>query len=343
VPTTTATHRALIGSLALNGILAVAAVHSVLERGDARADPSPAAPEHGEQLAQAGEPQGQIGQLRALGLSEEQTMPLVLASLTSGIDGAPLAAAEFWRSDWTSMSPEALRTREERLEAVRTALIDTYGPEAESAQPLRALFRPLESRYPFLSPGEQRAIVRSVASRRMPRSHGEFMASLPSELSPTGAFEFALRESPLAMRIRAAQADLTEAEFRALFAKMAEAERTGTALRPESLGSAVPSTKAMKVLSRGDPAWDALRTAATSVPIAERQLWAVYEVLRDSNESLRRVRPGESPPSPAALAAKSRDRHVRIAGLVGEPAAAVLIKTVDEMYRSMPRAPPPLP
>jgi hypothetical protein len=327
----------------LNGALAIAVAHLLLERGDAHADSRPAPSERSQQPARAGDLQGQIGRLRALGLSVDETMPLVLASLMSEIDGAPLAAAEYWRSDWTSMSPEALHSREEQLETVRKALLRSYGPEAESARPLRAIFRPLESRYPFLSPSEQRAIVRSSSSRRMPRSHGEFIAALPPELSPTSALELALRDSPLAMRIRAAQVELTESEFRALFAALEEAERTGTPLRPESLGNAVPRDKAMKVLARGDPAWDALRNAATSVPIPESKRWAVYEVIRDSHDSLLRARQGDSPPSPDALMANMRDRHSRIAGLVGEPAAAVLIRSVDDLYRSMPRAPPPRP
>jgi hypothetical protein len=251
--------------------------------------------------------------LRGLGLSVEETMPIILDRLRRSVYSLSSVEDKYWESDWQSASREAVVARSHQSEAIRAALLSLYGPDAESAAPFHDLFRPLDATLPFLSPAEQRALVQFRLARAsagpppfgpsmpmpaavpasppnmpavnrvpLPGSHAEFVASLPSALSKKSAFEVALRESPLAARLRSARADLTESEFRLLFTAMADAERDRVPLSLELLSRQVPRAKALKVVSQGDPAWLGLQSAASRLSLSEQQVVAIYDAVRQT-------------------------------------------------------------
>jgi hypothetical protein len=298
-------------------------------------------------------------------------MPIILDQLRHRLASvAPAVDDKYWESDWQNASRDALIARSRQSEAIRTALVSLYGPDAESAAPFRDLFRPLDATFPFLSPAEQRAIVqyrltRAVRTSRgpttmgsgmptptsmpaappnmplgnrapLPGSHAEFMASLPSEMSKENAFEFALRESPLAARLRAAHADLTEAEFRALFTAMADAERARVPLSLDLVSKQVPRTKALKVVSQGDPGWLGLQAAATRLALSEQQTLAIYDVVRQTNASLAALansNPGVLPDRDR-IATIMQERQRRIEQVVGAEQALAVLNALNDSYRS---------
>ena len=364
--------RILLGSVALNLALIVFAAHRFFTPSVESRAPQVSAPKTSAPKVSTGELSAELTRLRGLGLSLEETMPIILDRVRRSIAGAaPAVSDKYWQSDWQSVSREVLVARSRQTEAIRAELLSVYGAEAESAAPLRDLFRPLDATLPFLSPAEQRAIAQFRLTRparvsgvpppmgagmmmaaampavppnpqagaRVPMtgSHAEFMASLPSELSKASAFEFALRESPLAARLRAAHADLTESEFRALFTAMADAERNRVPPSLDLAAGQVPRSKVLKVVSQGDPAWLGLQAAAARISLPEQQVLAVYEVVRQTNVSLASL----ANPSGAAMSDRAarigtimQERQRRIEQLVGPEQAAMLLNALNEAYRS---------
>lgn len=295
----------------------------------------------------------EVARLHALGLSAEETMPLIVDLIKRRVAATtPPSASNYWASEWESVSQDLVVARARQNDAIRAALLSVYGPDAERAAPLREIFRPLEPIYPFLSPTEQRALERfrltraAPAPRRansgsgsmVPADHSDFMASLPPELSAASAFELALRESPLAARLRAAHADLTEAEFRALFAAIADAERNHVPVPLDIAGGKVPRAKVLKVVTQTDPAWHGLQSAAMQSALPERRLIEVYEVVRETNgsvASLMRTGGSSMPDRGARITELMRSRDRRIAQLVGEQVAASLLNALNDTYRSL--------
>jgi hypothetical protein len=361
----------LVPTLAASIVLNVAAFGLLTYRYVTRPGPEPA-PVSAPSAGTAGLPRsaGSSGQtsglgaevirLQSLGLTRDETVPIVLHELlvSNKLDDT---SAGYWKSDWQGNYSEALLTHDQQLDGARVELVATYGQAVESAEPLQEIFRPLQNRLPFLTPAEQRAVVRyrlerqAQSSRSTPpaptsspdggsalvpppgnvhgATHAEFMQSLPKSISADHAYEYALRESPLAVRLRAANADLTEQEFRSLFAAIASAEQRGIPVRISDVQD-VAKYKVLKVLSMGDPAWRAVQSTTAAAALNESQMWAIYEVLRTAQGSLAAlVRPNELV-QPDALIAVRRDRDEQISRIVGPDVAAMLIAALNDSYRT---------
>ena len=318
-------------------------------------------------LAESDLPGAELARLRQLGLTDEETMPIILERIRQKIsDRIPTGSDSYWKSDWQSVSRESVSARSRQTEAIRAAVISMYGPQAETAIPLKDLFRPLEATLPFLSPAEQRAVVQYRMSRsvragpatppvgtgltpapmpafaagsrqRAATSHADFLASLPAELSDANKFEISLRESPIAARLRAANADLTEPEFRALFVAIADAEAKHLPLSMDIAAGQVARSKVLKIVSQGDPAWIGLQAVAPRLALSEQQVSAVYEAVRQANTELAALAAeaaGGAARSPAQISGIMQERHRRIQQIVGAESAQTLLDALNESYRS---------
>lgn len=301
----------------------------------------------------------EVDQLKQRGLSEEQTMTIMLDRISRSLESSYPRNEKYWEANWQPGPAADLQTRAAFTQAVGDTLTRLFGATAENAPALASVFRPFDREYPFLAPAEQRALRDLRLRRQLARTSGapgsgpasspvvpgvlspgtggaslagsSFIDELAAALPKEKALEVALRESSVAQRLRAANAGLTEEEFRKLFNVIAEADRAG---RPATLRQLVPIVSkqtAVRVLAQSDPVWPKLVQASRDSRLSDDTLMAVYSLVRESADDLvGRVQAGVLSQENARLVAESISRrNERIRGLVGEETAARLLEAIN--------------
>lgn len=344
----------LIGSLLGNAILLGALLSA-----ESKAY-TPAGAFSGAPLAAAARPRDpaeHLEQLRALGFDEHRARTVLGAELLAATDAAvPLPADRYWLSPRRELAEYALALAGAHAE-LRRRLVRSLGPGVVDWPELMAIFRPLDRQLPFLTSEQQIALhewrLRAQLDRLAAAANGTAPPvsqlaedELESVLPPHLALEVALRESPIAEQLRAANANLDEAAFREAYELLAALPRSRdleTQLEHRRrLRKLLGASAFDRMWAARDPLAAAVRSAGRQLGLDDRAIDAAYGVLNDSQERLMEVAAAGDPHTAASIARArtvaegERDALVRV---VGEEAAERLLAARNEFLLGARRAP----
>jgi hypothetical protein len=324
--------------------------------------PKPAPVTHG-----AGDVHAYLEALLARGLTLEETKPLVLVRLVS--EAMPAAAShaadEYWRPRYTAASLERLRDRFAAAERVRALLLALYGPQARGDAAFRPLFEPLDARYAFLESGHQLALQKYQLERLLARASAPQAGPTPgvpqpasgagaavqrreldARLGKDAALQYLYRFSQLAEQLRAADIDLSQAEFRDSFAALLELEEAGADSASfvrvrASLRAALGDSRFTRLWAVRDPLFGVIAAAGRRHTLPEQTVLAAYAVVNDAQDRLAAAAARYAALDPARAGDEMRDIQAdtqqRLASLVGDDVARALLGATTEFSVAMRR------
>jgi hypothetical protein len=292
-------------------------------------------------------------------LDPTQQKILALAELEAEVRSAP-PRVEFWTAAQDSSLDSSLQRVEWENDSIRQALKEKFGEDAEHDPLFARLFRPLDSRYPYLSSRSQLALSKLQRSRTAEsvariRPEGSTNAApgpvrdplnegLRKVLSPAELEAYELRESPLARQLRASGVTASEGEFRAAFQILNRADPSqGPAAylgAQRDLEKLLGQERAVQFSASRDPAFQTVRETASAQSVNDAQALKVYDAIKAAQ--LNSLEAQSSAGGDRALAAqKIRDimsrRDAQIASLVGESAAKEILMAYSNKLMSMSR------
>ncbi len=310
--------------------------------------------------------------LTQAGLAERETKPIVLAYLNAAVFSRNVSAPyEYWRADEGSSGAPRVEAAERSSEQIRKTLIALYGREAQDDPAFAAAFRPLQDRLPFLSSQQQLAVRRLQTERRaagtpMIAEAGPAISAVPANSSgPPGRppsapqdarlrtllrdeatyREYAMRESPLAYRLRSAGVAFTESEYRAVFELMddyrASANPAAFVAQREAVRNVLGRERALQLWAATDPLFRSIEQVSQKHGVQERAVLDAYEAVVAAQDDLLRM---SGAPPDARQAQYIRERIERrdsmLRSLVGEAAANGLIQAIGTRFAGSSPAPP---
>ncbi len=273
----------------------------------------------------------------------------------------PPPLPEFWRSD-ADARIEAYRVQvEQQHDAMRRALVASYGSAAAEDPMFARLFRPLDARFSYLSSKSQLAL----AKLQRARASGAVSTGLPAAPMPTGTAAvmdrerefnravraalteteydaYRLRESLSARQLRASGVIANEHEFRAAIEtleKMESDRAPGSYLEVQrGLNELLGPARFARFLASRDPAFQTVRSAAVAQRVQESQVLAVYETIVTAQIDVLDVQSkAGADRQEAAMAIRDiiSSRDARIASLVGDAPAKEILKAYSNKLMSM--------
>ena len=306
-----------------------------------------------------------------LGLADGETKPIVLAYLNATAFRRDVSAPyEYWRAEDGSSGVARVEAAERSGEQIRKTLIAIYGPDAQDDPAFAATFRPLEERLPFLSSPQQIAVRRLQVERGaagtptpMIAEAGPASSSGPPARPPTAPGdaqirailrdeatyrEYAMRESSLAHRLRAAGVAFTEQEYRAVFELMDDYRASATpaafVAQREAVRNVLGRERALQLWATTDPLFQSIKQVSQKHALPEGAVLDAYDAVVAAQDDLLRMSGG---PPDARQAQYIRERIERrdstLRSLVGDAAARGLIEAIATRFagsRALPPAPP---
>jgi len=299
--------------------------------------------------------------LRGLGLTVDETKPLILSHVESEVlsEGRRPFTEKYWEPGMNKDYLDAQLELAEQHERIRATLTDVYGPEAQRDPAFRRVFRPLDPRFATLTSAQQIAYQRYQLERQLGRTtdlkHGvgvvgqraavapdarvtdyrSTVEELSQFLDPEASAEVLYRYSPLADRIRSAGIELTETEFRETFRVLEKlelgAQDSKTYLETRaSLKRSLGADRFARLWAARDPVYGALAATSTELGLTEATTLAAYQVINDTQElmaevvQLQSVDPERAKTRMHEVTAAQRER---LSGLVGPEAAERLLRS----------------
>lgn len=291
--------------------------------------------------------------LRRLGLSHDETKPLLLKHLRDAF--LPLRRVgvdKYWRSGVLA----ALERRLVGFEAeapIRDMLRAVYGDEAETDSAFTDLFRPLQGRLPFLSSNAQLALrhdrlverierVRvAVECRKSRRSScvdpeqgamADQFTALRGLADEATLFEVAVRESVLAEQLRNAGVEFTEDEFRTAYRILSSLEGMPAPADVQSARAGLRETLGPRRFDRlwagRDPVFGVVARVLDEHGFGEDQQFAAYGVINRAQDELieaAMVQATNAARAAELVRAASTRETAQLTDLLGEPAAKRLL------------------
>jgi hypothetical protein len=315
----------------------------------------------------AGDIHAYLDALLARGLTLEETRPLVLARLMrETAPAAPRAAAdEYWRSGYTAASLERLRERITAADRIRSLLVGLYGPQARDEAVFREVFAPLDARYAFLGSEQQLALQKYQLEQLLARATApptsvqqgapqfaggarnvEQRRVIEARLGRAAGLQYLYRFSPLAERLRAADIELSQAEFGTAFDALLQLESAGADSASfvhvrASLRDALGDARFTRLWAAGDPLFGLIAAAGRRYALSEQMVLAAYAIVNDAQDRLAAAATRFAALDPARAGDEMRsvqaDTQQRLAGLVGEEAAQSLVRATTEFAVAMQR------
>jgi hypothetical protein len=242
--------------------------------------------------------------------------------------------SSYWLDD-VGIRRAALRERTGAEATIRASVRALFGEAATAKPEFRNLFYPLGENFNFLDSDQQLAVrdwerERSLAARSDQRHPAEerpcaaspaspathcanaaappgVRANLPDFLSAELQFEYSLRRSPLAARLRAAGLD--EQSFRAAY-RLLNAVVSGSGARDqlrarEQLQSMIGFDRTDRLLMPFDPAFQSIAGILEQAGVARPRLLVVYSIVARANETVLDIL--TSAPAGADTTATSRE------------------------------------
>jgi len=197
-----------------------------------------------------------LEQVQVCGASDQAAKRILARSLLDL--ETPEVAGEYWVPRRT----RDFNRRQASAEAsakVRARVIQLAGESAKEDPAFRALFRPLDDEFPFLSSAQQIELERLqlAAERRRAelstqadnpqtymRIHQELLAGVRQLLTTEEFFEYQLRESPAAQSLLVSGFQFSEQEFRNVFRAVIELSGAGSSGADGSVQIPVPDRRA---------------------------------------------------------------------------------------------------
>jgi hypothetical protein len=297
--------------------------------------------------------------LRSLGLTDDDTKPLILAQIRS-TERARLSHREFryWAQDGDAELLQVAADELAALDRIRDALAQIYQRPAED--PVFAqLYRPYDDRLPFLSSQQQlqlqagRLRFRLAAARGMdmggersiehtpmnarapglhPESAPEWRSFLETILDPAALFEYELRESPLAGELRRAGIELSETEFREVHRALATlANDPDTIAYRETrvaLRKLLGSQRFDELWAGRDPVYPIVSQLLRARGFPETAIFAAYGVLNRAQDAfVDAAALTVRDPARGVVAASeiSANEERQLAGIVGDDIATQIL------------------
>ena len=289
--------------------------------------------------------------------TQEKILTLAALEADARSKFAP-SPVDFWTPAQDSALESSLQRIDAQNDAIRGALKARYGDGAEDDPVFARVFRPMDSRYPYLSSRSQIALLklqRSRAGVAKPRPEASpdaargmvrdpMIDGLRQVLSPAELSEYELRESPLARQLRASGVTTGEQEFRAAFQVL---NRTDVSQGPgaylaaqRDLETVLGKDRALRFSASRDPGFQTVREAATAQGLQEAQAMRVYEAIKVAQMSTLEAQ-SMSGGDRTLMGDKIRDitmrRDAQIASLVGDSAAREILAAYSNKMMSMTR------
>ena len=214
----------------------------------------------------------------------------------------------YWTSDWDAQLAAQQDSIEQQRASIRDQLIRRYGDVASGDPAFARVFRPLDSRFPYLSSRAQITLAAQMRARQgspapatgplvqaaNPRAAIEqqraFDRQLRSALGNTDYFEYQLRESSAARQLRSSGVVRDEEEFRRIFGILQRAEDNpsiqGILAAQRELNSALGENRYVEFSASRDPAFDAIQSSAEQFRLPREKVLAAYGVLLKAQSSL---------------------------------------------------------
>jgi hypothetical protein len=357
----------LIFSLTLNAYLFVSGGQSPPAGDEVVA--SNALPDFAPNATDAYRPTDYFDHLRGLGLTVDETKPLILSRVESEVlsDVRQPYAEKYWEPGMNEDYLDAQLELIEQHDVIRAALTEIYGPEAQRDPAFRRVFRPLDPRLATLTSAQQVAYQRYQLERQRKQTAelkngvgvaGQRGATAPDPrvvdyrstveelgqfLDPAASAEVLYRYSPLAERIRSAGVELSETEFRETFRLLEKLElgpqdaQTYLATR-DSLRRSLGADRFTRLWTVRDPVYAAFAAAGTRLGLTEATTLAAYQIVNDTQElmaeavRLQAVDPERAKTRMRETTAAQREK---LSGLVGPEAAESLLRSLRVSVREM--------
>jgi hypothetical protein len=172
----------------------------------------------------------------------------------------------------------------------------------------------------------------------------EVFESLRERLGEPAALEYVYRFSPLGEQLRAADLDLSAAEFRSAFGTLLQLETAGAdphafASARAALRKTLGDARFTRLWAVRDPYFGALAAVGRQHGLAEGTLAAAYAIFNDTQDRLaatvERYAAVDPPRAGAELQRIQEDMQQRLAALVGDDVAAALSRAVARLSVSM--------
>ncbi|MDX1561646.1 MAG: hypothetical protein R3305_01895 [Gammaproteobacteria bacterium] len=252
-----------------------------------------------------------LSRLRRFGFDDESSKRMAFGWLLTAARSETLDEPGFWQAGYAP-SQSTLRARFAYEQAVRRALIDTFGPVAESDPAFDRWFRPLGPSFDFLDSSQQLALQQlslsgasgrapvdsagqafrqcRVPAGRAPSSAASGIEQLEATLGAAAVEEYVLRVSPLAEQIRQAAIVDTEAQFRSVFGLLRSLEANPAidnqiAVRAE-LRELLGTEGFDRLWSARDPFYRSINATLRDLGVAEHRIGAAYSIINRSQDAL---------------------------------------------------------
>lgn len=264
-------------------------------------------------------------ELLNLGLSETQAKRLVYDELkdTLGLND-PQVNDIYW-ANTRALKAASIRKKYAIQAQLRRSLIDLFGSSAEDNQVFSEVFRPLQSKFPFLTSDEQIAVQKiqfehqiaimskpqiksfsptsgnSANPQQLAISPLSLSANVKPVLSDESALEYDLRASFLSSQLRESDVKFSEESFRKTYSLLADLFLAHTSSRAPGQHQLPDKTlmdrradledllgieDSLKVIVTLDPEFKNLQRQALSLNLNEEQLMTAYELGLNARKAL---------------------------------------------------------
>ena len=252
---------------------------------------------------------GYLKRLQALGLSVDDAKPLVFARLYAEAMAARVNDPDaYWTTDFTDSWATQERARIAIEDEVRTELINIFGSEASRDPAFRSIFKPLSSRFDFLSAAQQLALQKyqlSELAKRRELDHppqnppapaqavrgkntAQLRAELAGHLGVEGALGYVYRFSPIGDQLRSASIGLSESEFQTAFDALMRFEVSADAdsyrSTRASLRAALGAQRFGRLWATRDPYFTVIQTVGRERKLTDQMIFAAYEIFSDAQD-----------------------------------------------------------
>jgi hypothetical protein len=308
--------------------------------------------------------------LESLELKQSEIHTLVLDRVLS-ILAPPSFEYEYWREAAVSPNVMTMSNRLDQAQRAREILIAVYGSKAIQSRAFEQLFFPINEQAEFLSSQEQIALVDQRARYDISRinffsqniefsgslraskvsapshksqfpTHSPKMAMITEGLSPESAFEWKVRYSFFADRLRKSQYDFTEQSFRDTYTLLAPIYDVGL---KDSLPSGLQISRSIDALEELLGAEAAVRIQIALNPTFSRfsqtaleqgllpdQIITVFDILQKSQIEMLMasdLMAVDQDKSRQLLNQAYRERDDNLVSFVGKQKVDVLISAFD--------------
>ncbi len=302
--------------------------------------------------------------LSGTGISRDEAAVLVRTYLYREFDVSnPQQWPGYWTPEWDTFRMKRSEFLLQRDDFVRGRLVDIFGDEVKQLGSMRGLFAPFADEHPFLSGDEQIALLKWRYDRasqvRLPQtsrrdvSPGDKITAPPNAglneteslaevLGEALAFEYGVRDSSTARRLRSIEADMNEAQFREAYRVMTERQNMASVEYRQKLEATIGRDDYLRWWATIDPAMDVVQNTARDMGLDDDQILGLFDILERANSQIvQHVSQLDDNPSGATeyLKQVTDRRNAEIAALIGEQPATRLLAALNRYYSQRGRAP----